>query len=167
MSTTIVREILTLIRTALTTDAKYKAWAEDVDNFGKMPLVFIGEDDTDPPGGSQYPLVCVCMINKAESGHKNAVGYEVGFYAAVKIRTTSKDNELSPKYIEYDGFAKVEELREQAELAIARSVSAQGWTFDGEGETIPDNKNGTFRSYSNVAISVHQGMLKAFYDKTS
>lgn len=166
--TTLIGTIIDKVRDALVQDETFKAWTEHEDNLGKHPIVYVGEDDDDPPPKGNYPILCVCMVNRAESGQKNAVAFEIGFYAGVSNKEVVKDNEENPKYIVHSGFKKAEELREEAEKAIARVImKSDGWMFEGEGESIPENKKGIYRSYSTVRISIKQGMIKPFYKNNS
>lgn len=164
---TLIGTILDKIRDALVQDTTFKAWTEHEDNFGKHPLVFIGEDDDNPPDRSNHPLVCVCSINRAESGHKDVVSFEIGFYASVSNRGIEKDDDDNPKYFEYSGFKQAEELREQAERAIARVImKTEGWLFEGDGKTVPDNMQGIYSSHSEIRISIKQRMIKPFYNSS-
>lgn len=138
-------ELLAEMRDILTSDTSIESWC--VTNYGQKQTVYCGINNEDPPKpDSEYPLLVLFYIERKRSANTSNVGYVCEIGAGIKDGTMIYDPVGSTTF---QGLLKVAELRELAELSIARAHFGK---IDIFGETSSDIMFPLFSSNSLIEI---------------
>ena len=110
-------ELLVAMRDILIGDTAIASWCTT--NYGLKQTVFCGINNEDPPNpDTQYPLLVLFYIERKKSANDGNIGYVVELGAGLKDATIIYDPAGTTTY---QGLIRVAELRELAELALARA----------------------------------------------
>ena len=111
---------------ALANDEALMNWCND--KFGKIPIVYIGHNEENPPIVANYPIIVIFYVERARGEDTARIIYacELGF--GVYCESIKEDGNIR----EYEGLRLVEDFREYGENAVLRArigkVSVDGET---------------------------------------
>lgn len=109
------RGLIEAIGQALVSDAQLAAWCNE--QFGRPPIVFIGVDESDPPGEADYPLVAVIGIDQVRG-----IGeHEERWILSLGVGVVNEDLPQGGPIRTRAGFLQAETMRELAENAVFRA----------------------------------------------
>lgn len=119
------------------------------DEYGKLPSIFFGMDEENPPAAEYFPMLCIYELHPGGGMTGNTKQHTLLVGVALEDSKIGKD-ELKRTYT-YTGLLKVEKLRNLAEQAL---ISARLGKVNWQGESGPIYKFPLFTSMSVVTVEI-------------
>lgn len=142
-------EILSAVHASLLSDSAMTAWC--VAQFGVAPIIWLGVDDRNPPGDSDYPSVSIVGVEHIRSAAtRGSVDWRISIGAGVVNETLVSSGSSRI----YTGLLQAETLRELAEDALYRAkISGLTVGIDSNGESSSASYHPLYISYATVLVS--------------
>jgi len=160
MSDTVTMMILDHMVNRLMTDTVFRDWC--VTNLGSHVNVFVGLNRDDLPPKSRYPLVVLYDVSRVERGNSEDVHtYRIELGAGVFDKTLTQGGTAGQgESFVFRGFRLSQGLRDQAELAIYKLGLNEQWSVMTNGDTVNDNADFYWRTFSLITIKLKAGRQK-------
>ena len=105
-------ELLSLIQETLADDMAVNAWCLDI--FGKVPTVFLGMDEENPPDQDHYPVIMILDCRETRGRHSRARSWSV----EIGVGIVQPEILAVPQRRIYSGFLQAETFRSLVESAL-------------------------------------------------